>query len=177
MKNHLVAQPSPNRAISFSVSKEPVVVIDKLLAEKDFNGIFNFLEEFCNFKPSARSRCNKFAERGSEIFKLIVSNYIKGSYGLSEMVKKFELVAMAIDENIHTCPSFESPIMRGSRHKLGKGKKRKVSGTPSGFNTIGKNTPKTFYSVKVLNKKVDETIVKENQGNFNKYLGDVIGGH
>lgn len=173
------AEPKPKseKAISFSVSKEPVVVIDKLLAEKDFNGIFNFLEEFCNFKPSARSRCDKFSGKCSEIFKLMVSNYIKGSYGLSEMVKKFELVAMAIDENIHTYPSFESPIMSSSRHKLGKGKKRKVPGTPSGFNTIGKNTPKTFYSVKVLNKKIDETTVKENQENFNKYLGDMSGGH
>lgn len=173
------AEPKPKseKPISFSIPKEPVVVIDKLLAESDFKGIFNFLEEFCNFKPSARSRCDKFAGEGSKIFKLMVSNYIKGSYGLSELVKKFELLAIAIDENIHTYPSLESPIMNVSRHKLGKGKKRKVPVTPSVFNTIGKNHPKTFHSVKIMNKKVDETKVKENQKNFNKYLGDVSDGH
>lgn len=162
------------KEVSFSIPKEPVVVIDKLLAKGDFKEIFNFLEEFCSFKPSARSRCDKFASETSEIFTYMVSNYIKGSYGLSELVKKFELLSMAIDENIHKYPSFESPIMNGSGHKFGKAKKRKVSLTPSGFNTIGKNDPKTFYSVKIMNKKVDQTHMKENQKNFDKYLGDVI---
>lgn len=87
-----------NSSLNIIVPNDVNNILNTLLKDKNYIEIFKFLEKYCFFNKEKKNICFKFVNENQGIFDHLVSNCIKGRYGIEELTKKLDLLSSVQDE-------------------------------------------------------------------------------